>query len=305
MSVRRLLEFVIVRKYDYQLLPYVVESFAKNLPERGREYAFRGTRAILQLHTMDKDHFRATGLVRLDPHILEDYQKDFGTTDLDQIVAAQLAHYAAFTETPPEVTLSLICLLKMVTIHRGTMPTRDFDAQWKAFDDFVFGRLGAYAGSMRLVALFYFAGKLDGWIRTHRNSNSEAAVDALSRCAWDFYLATVVPQRVLAESPEEKIVPLCHFCSRDQELASVLSLSLLQMLTVRSDGGLRPYFTIDLDRIRAAVGANADVWLTHADERAMHFIESREAGQIKRIEWNKVDSLLAEVTEEFHSEIGR
>ena len=302
-GVRLLLDWLIIRKYDYQLLPYVVESFVKNSPERGYESAFRGTKAILILHTMDRDHFVTTGSIRLDPQLLEYYDRDFGTSNLDRIVEAQLEPYARFNQVPTVVTLSLICLLKMVIIHRCTMPDRSLDVQWAAFDEFVFSRLGVFAGTLRNIALLYFAGKLDRWIRPQRNSKPEAALASLSRCAWDLHLASI-PQHILAESPEQEVA-LCHLCTRDRELASVLSVMPLQMLTVRADGSFKPYLVTNLDLIQWAIGDESLVSLARADERAARFLEDRRCGRVRRIEHTQVDSLLSEATDEFRREMNQ
>jgi|ERR1700681_117980 len=296
-GVRTLLETLIVRKYDYQLMPYMIESFAKKVNELTYDYALRGTRAILSLHMMDKEHFLATGSVRPDAEALSAYEARFGTTDLDRIAAGQLQGYVTPPPTPISVTIYTIVLLKVVLIRRCLMPTRSFDAQWSAFDDFFFSRLGIYSVQARTMALFYFAGKLDHWIKTQRNSDPEQALDLLTNSAWDLYLGSL-PQHVLAHSPESEPV-LCHFCTREAELADLLSASLIQGLRVSRTGGFAPFLSISTDLLHSAIGPGSQKSLELADERAARFLEQREAGTIRRSDETLLDEVVAELTATF------
>ena len=301
-AVRTLIGFLISRNYDYQLLPYAVESIARASGAQWSEYAFRGLRAILRLHTMNRRHFLLFGDIRPDDSILAEYEREFGTVDLDKIVSAQLEPYNITSHRHPAVDLNWMCLLKMVIIRRATFRTSGLDAQWAAFDDFIFCRLGFYAATLRFIALFYFAGKLDAWIRPQRGSNPERASGALLSCAWDLHLASI-PQHILAESPEHEAT-ISHFCTRDRALTSVLSLSLIQMIAVLSGGGFRPYLSIDVDAIRVAIGARGERSLTLADARTRHFLDRRMSGGQKIITPEESAKLLRDVLEEFRSTIG-
>ncbi len=302
-GVRTLLETLIVRKYDYQLMPYMIESFAKKVNEFTYDYARRGTRAILSLHMMDKEHFLATGSVRPDPGALSAYEVRFGTTDLDSIVTDQLQGYVNPPPTPIPVTIFTIVLLKMVLIRRCLIPTRSFDAQWSAFDDFFFSRLGIYSGQARTMALFYFSGKLDHWIKTQQNSDPEQALDLLTNSAWDLYLGSL-PQHVLAHSPESEPV-LCHFCTREAELAELLSASLIQALRVSKTGGFVPFLNISTDLLHSAIGPGSQKSLALADERAARFLKERESGTTRRIDENSLSVLVTEVKAMFRALLGR
>lgn len=301
-AVRTLLEALIVRKYDYQLMPYIIESLAKNGPDLGYEYARRGVRAILSLHTMDKAYFLATGSLRQDPEALPYYESAFGTTDLDRIVEAQLEPYMSRVETPFPVTVNLSALIEMVLIRRCRIPDRGFDAQWAAFDAFMFDRLGIFAGRLRTAAIFYFAGRLDGWIRTQKGSRPDRALDALSNCAWDLFLGNL-PEQILAHSPESE-PRLSHFCTREAELASLLSVSLIKAIRVNKDGGVLPYLSTSEDLLHSVIGRDSSKSLTLADERTGRFLDARDAGGITRIAAQDVDVLLQEQKTQFMKSIG-
>lgn len=303
-GVQTLLEAIIARGYDYQLMPYVLESFAKNRARGAYEYACRATKAILRLHMMHKEQFRATGVVRADPEALDDYESRFGTVDLDRIVEAQLEPYRGrLGETPTTVTLTLLALLKMVLIRRSVMPHRDLDAQWAAFDEFLFGRLGIYAGAIRTIALLYFSGRLDRWIPTQRNSNADSALAVLTNCAWDLFLGSL-PRQILAESSECEPL-LYHFCTRERALASVLASSLIYMLKVMRDDRFVTYFSTNEDLFHAAIGEGSAKSIKRANERVRGFLENRDAGTSVPIAAEQVRPLLADVIDEFRSSIGR
>jgi hypothetical protein len=301
-EIRRLLEALVVRKYDYQLMPYIIESLAKNGPELGYEYARRGVRAILALHMMDKAYFLATGSLREEPEALPYYEAEFGTTDRDRIVEAQLEPYIARPQTPLEVTVSLCAIIEMVLIRRCKMPTRTFDAQWAAFDAFMFDRFGFFAGRLRTVAIFYFAGRLDRWIRTQKDSRPDRALDALANCAWDLFLGNL-PEQILAHSPETE-PRLSHFCTREAELASLLSVYLIKAIRVASDGGVLPYLSTSEDLLHSVIGADSSRSTTLADQRARSFLDARDAGTVKRCEPQDLEMLLEEQKQRFLTAIG-
>lgn len=302
-AIRSLLEALVVRKYDYQLMPYIIESLAKNGPELGYEYARRGVRAILALHMMDKAYFLATGSLREDPEVLRYYEAEFGTTDRGRIVEAQLEPYMSRPQTPFAVAANLSAMIEMVLIRRCRMPTRSFDAQWAAFDAFMFDRFGIFAGRLRTVAIFYFAGRLDRWIRTQKDSRPDRALDALTNCAWDLFLGNL-PEQILAHSPESE-PRLSHFCTREAELASLLSVSLIKAIRVASDGGVLPYLSTSEDLLRSVIGAESRRSMTLADQRSRKFVDARDAGTVKRVEAQGVEMLLEEQKTEFMSSVGR
>lgn len=303
LGVRTLIETLIARKYDYQLIPYVIESFAKNSVEGGYDSALRGIRALLQFHVMDKGYFRATGDLRVDSDALSDYEIDFGTTDLDEIAAKQLEPYTIQKGLPPQVKLWLTSLVTMVLIRRVDKPEKSFDSQWSAFDDFLFNRIGLYQGSHRILALLYFSGHLDRWIRTHRNSKPEEALKALTSSAWDLFLGAL-PIHILAGCPESAPI-LSHFCTRETELASLLSMSALQGLRVMHDGRFSPIMAVHTDRLWNAIGTGADRSLKLADDRARDFLRRRDSGTNYSITDSELDALVEEVSERFLSIIGK
>ena len=302
-GIRNLIEALVTRRYDYQLMPYVLEALAKNPCERGYEYAFRGTRAILKLHTMDKEYFRATGTVRSDPDRLRDYESDFGTTDLDLIAQAQLEPYQGFSKTPLEVSLTLLAMIEMVLIQRVSKPSSGFDAKFAAFDEFLFGELGLIKGSFRNMGILCFSGKLDRWIRVQANSNTEKALALLSNCAWDLYLGNIY-QQILAESPETQPT-LCHFCTRERELAYLLSVSQLRALKVLKKGGPIPFFEVDFSFYRDAIGDGWERSLLLADRRMEGFLEQRQTGSLQTVDKDRIPAMLGRSIQKFREAIGR
>lgn len=105
--------------------------------------------------------------------------------DIDRIAEAQLQPYMWFEETPRLVKLTLIASLWMVLCRRANTSLRSFDMLFAAFDDFIFSRTGIFSGSLRQIAMFYFAGGLDRWIKVQRNSSAERAFGELTNSAME------------------------------------------------------------------------------------------------------------------------
>jgi hypothetical protein len=295
-GTKRLLEAVIARGYDHQMMPYVLECLCNNPAEEGWRFAFSVMKAILRLHMMNREAFRASGAIEIDAELLSVYRERFRTTDFDEIVEAQLAPYAEVRE-PFQVKLFLVALLAMVGIRRFTHAMKAIRHQFAAFDDFVFGRLGFVSSEIRNLALFYFGGRLDKWIRVQQNSRGSKALELLTNSAWDLALGRL-PRQLLAESPEEQ-PSISYFCTLEAELASYLGTSLTAILRVRKNGGFASIDHYDEALIFEAAGPDAEKVLMEADRRASDFLKLRSEGNVNRIDNSNIEDLLAEVTESF------
>lgn len=295
-GTKRLLESVIARGYDYQMMPYVLECLCNNSAVEGRRFAFGVMKAILRLHMMNREMFRASSVIEIDPELLSGYRERFGTTNVDEIVEAQLEPYADVRE-PFQVKLYLVVLLTMVGIRQFTHARKAIRYQYEAFDEFVFGRLGFLGSEIRNLALFYFGGKLDKWIKVQQNSRGAKALKLMTNSAWDLALGRL-PRQLLAESPEDQ-PSIAYFCTLEAELAAYLGTSLAAMLRVRRNGGFASIDYYDEDSIVDAAGPDAEKVLMEADERAAAFLKLRAEGHVSRIDGSNVDELLAEATELF------
>lgn len=295
-GTKRLLEAVIARGYDYQMLPYILECLCNNSPQIGRRFAFDAMKALLRLHMMNSETFRASGAIEIDAELLSGYKERFGTTNVDEIVEAQLAPYAAVHE-PLHVKLYLIALLTMVGIRRFTHARKAIRYQFAAFDDFIFECFGTISIEIRTLALYYFGGRLDKWIKVQQNSRGTKALELLTNSAWDLQLGRL-PRQLLAESPEKQ-PSLAYFCTLEAELASYLGSSVTTMLRVRKNGGFTSFDSYDEASIFDAAGPNAAKVLMEADERATAFLKRRSEGHVNRVDDSNVDELLAEMTASF------
>lgn len=296
-ATRRLIEAIVARRYDFQMLPYVVESFCVNSVSVGVRYAQQATKAILKLHLMNRELFLATGQIGIDPHRLEIYGDTFGTTKLDDIVDAQLEPYRVFTKAPSEVNLWLCSLMKMVLIRRIELPGKHISKQFAAFDDYMFNRLGMVSSKHRFMALFYFGGLLDKWIKVQRNSIGLRSLELLYNSAWDIYLGRL-PDQILAGSPETH-PSLTYFCTRERELATYLASSQTYMLTAMKHGGFKAFDTYDNDLIINAAGSNYAKVFVEANERMEVFLRKRAEQGTERIKFEQVDRLADEIRSDF------
>jgi hypothetical protein len=273
-GVAALLDSVIARRYGFQLLPYVVESLAINSFAEGFDNAHRALKALLSLHTMDRERFRSDRAVVSDPARLALYEEEFGTSDFDELARLQLEPYRGYETTPPVVTVNLIAFIEMVLIRKSTLATKSLEAQWEAFDSFLFGNFRAHLATLRFTALHYFAGALDRWIKVQRASAPQKAYDALENSAWDLFLGGL-PQRLLAESPSDHAT-ISHFCTRERELALYLGTSETTMIKVFSDGRYDPWVGFDFDSLARLLGQErlARV-LAQGESRAEAFFDAR------------------------------
>jgi hypothetical protein len=228
--------------------------------------------------------------------------------DLDQIAAHQLEPYRRHEHVPSAVAINHIAIMKMVLIRRVEMPRKGPAAQWAAFDEFMFEMFGVHAATLRFLALFYFAGVLDGWIRVQRGSSAQKAMAELENSAWDLFLAAL-PQQILAGSPPEH-ANLCHFCTREAELARFVGTCFvgtfqIVMLRVFADGGVHPFIAYDFSPLDQTLGhETAQRTLTAGNARLDAFLRSRAAPRTAALSEPTLLSMLENAKVAFMAAIG-
>jgi hypothetical protein len=301
-GAKRLIESLVALQYDFQFLPYNVEQFQKNDRAKAIEYASRITHAVLRLHTMDQQQFRATGRIVLDHDRLAPYERHFGTTDFDEIVASQIEPATLLASEPPAaVRLHLACLMRMVQIRKVELSRGSPQRQAAQFDDFVHHRIGAQLATMRIVALFYFGGYLDTFIRLQRGQRIAKMLGDLQNCAWDLYLASL-PIKILAECDEPK-AELYSFCTREAGLANVLGISAVRHVIVGTSA-YSPAVEIDDGALREAFPDAGTALLDEVAQRASEHLRHRVAGEVVPLSPSQVDELCVDVQSTFLKAMG-
>jgi hypothetical protein len=235
--ITRLLRFAVKKRIGYNPAFYFLEAL-RNPDDREREYARATACSILDLHTMDDDHFLATGEIRGSPDIQELYRRDYGCETFEATVKA----YAnGFVETAASPSLAdsgrgrlrYATLLGIAGIHRRRPGTNwvDIKKKCEAFDDML-GEVGAEMGLERLVAVRYFAGELDDFLPVQKGARIDRVLSRLKAAVWDLELLSM-PAIRLAQPPEFGVV-VAYPCTADHslgELARSFTIELVVALT--------------------------------------------------------------------------
>jgi hypothetical protein len=236
--VIRLLRFAVKKKMGYNPAFYFLEAL-RHANDREREFARATARSILALHTMDDDHFVATGEIRPSPEAQDIYCHDYGCKTFG---ATAEAYAEGFVETKicPALTdggrgrMRYATLLGIAAIHRQRPGTSWDDVKKKCerFDDML-GEIGAEVGLERIVAVRHFAGLLDDFLPVQKGARIERVFARLKAAVWDLELLSM-PASLLTQPPDFGVV-VAYPCTADRSLGELAKSFTLELVVALSD----------------------------------------------------------------------
>jgi hypothetical protein len=220
-AVRKFLEFMIERGYDYNPFFYYIESVARNGKAKAKECALDAAETLLRLHTMDERVFKLENRIVTDPAGLEPYAERFGVATIEEMVPLMIEAMTSDIDAEAFngwMEYSYAVLLKMVLIHLGGK--RTVEEKCELLRDFMEGELNVVAAREGAIAPYYFAGQLERFIPVKKGMSSFAdARKKLKASAWDLFLLRI-PELHLAMGDEEETL-LCYICTSERDLRAI------------------------------------------------------------------------------------
>ena len=234
--VTTLLRFAVRKRIGYNAAFYFLEAL-RNPDKREREFA-RGTAAsMLDLHTMDGDHFLATGEIRPSFEAQETYRREHGCETFAATVDAYARGFVDAANVSPTLAdrgagrLRYATLLGIADIHRRRPGTNWVDVKKKceSFDDML-GEVGGEMALERLVAVRYFAGLMDDFLPVQKGARVDRVLARVKAAVWDLELLHM-PAFLLGQPPQFGVV-IAYPCTADRTLGELAKSFTLELVIV-------------------------------------------------------------------------
>ncbi len=240
-------------------LPYLIERSSKDRLDVAGHYAWRAIMAFVALLTLDREHFRRTGLVKSDDRRLDILEERYGYRDTERLAASILARF----DLPYAIGLNYFVeiyyavLLKLVLINKFDMANEDFEARLIAFEEYMAANAEVPIARALIIGRFYLAGLNADWLRlvpVQKSMRWTTAQSVLKATAWDLYLASLSEQ--MAGWSDEPVCQTALFCTREKSLARALqSISIEAISVTASKSQIRPELGVREPELRSALGA--------------------------------------------------
>lgn len=244
---RKFFVFLTEKRWDFSLLFYYSEHFAKSGPSAEFfENATRRTEALLKLQAMDEARWLDSGEIIENPDAVEYYLENASASSMKELARNRVESFAAkshVSATRNMMRAIEVSLAKMILLRRFEMKNASALEQWSAYREFLKNELGVLMGREALLALHYFhdlAGRLLG---TQPNTRLDKALANLRSTAWDLYFLRFADQ-MFDWDGETLMLP--YPATNERELANFAKLTRIERLMSDASGNLLPVVSYDL-----------------------------------------------------------
>ncbi len=161
----------------------LLERVARSSKENAMEWGVRTCRAILAVETMDRAHYRATGISRPAAEAAEYLLGEFGTTSLEDAATKQLSAILNFKGDTFEPHYCF--LLKVPLIHAKRPKKAELNSKLAATINFINKKFGTASPIEMGIALTHYSAGFDRFIHLNRNTSFEENQARVVHAAWD------------------------------------------------------------------------------------------------------------------------
>jgi len=232
----------------FNLIERFVQSANKVVAE---DMAFRTARAILDVETMDREYFLATGTIRAASDAAQILLSQTGSSDFDA-VARQAVNDTTRLKSD-ELEAHYAFLLKTALIGARKQSPKDLLDNVVELISFTENRFGIVGPLEFGVALLHFARLLRKFVTIGGGMTFEQVTSRIQHASWDMaYLRT--PTMFLKTSTVDRAT-FPFIITSDQDAASILRIAEFQMLLVTPER-TSPFISVDTKTIRSRFGRN-------------------------------------------------
>lgn len=195
--------------------------YSENLPKQNDSNAeiFRDYgRTILAVRTLDRDFFRQSRVVRIDPERLAEAHDEYGSQDLDYIATSVLEKMQGVTrgDFADEMYAALLKLQLVKDVCGG-----DVDAAFREMFWFLLEHMNLVVARVLLLAMTYFCGDpyVDGFLPYKREMKPDRVRAKTRSSAWDLAFLSA-PDLALAAGDDLEST-WCYIVTGDNRLAEI------------------------------------------------------------------------------------
>ncbi|ANB01187.1 hypothetical protein ECTOBSL9_0243 [Ectothiorhodospira sp. BSL-9] len=255
------LRFVTEKGWDFSPMFYYMEHFAKAAQHDFLPNAIRRTEALLRLHSMNEEHFLATGEVIPNPEAVAHYTSEVGAKTLQEVAEHRVTSFANNYERQAlagMIEATQIALIKMVLLHKLEQPKASPARKHEEFIRFLREDLGIMLSREAHLALHYFCDRAGKLLGIQSNTTVEKALCIVRSTAWDMFLLRF-PEMLFSESPSELCI--AYVATHEKRLQELARLFTIERIHSNGSSGFAPQVSYDLSGIPAEVVAEIPRYL--------------------------------------------
>lgn len=226
----------------------LLERFPRSSDQlKAEKMAYRTARAILDIETMDRSYYLATGVLRPAADAGSILRSQTGSDDFDAIAKQAVADTARLAHD--QVDDFYVFLLKVALISARRPKPRDLVEKIDELIDFVEHR-SKLAGPIEFAtAMLQFTGALGKFVTISASMPFDAVDERVTHAAWDLaYMRT--PQMMLSTSTPQR-TNLAFVLTGDRDAARIIRLAEFRMLLITGARSL-PFADADFGSVRAS-----------------------------------------------------
>ncbi|WP_155988715.1 hypothetical protein [Thioalkalivibrio sp. ALE17] len=249
------LRFVTEKGWDFSPMFYYMEHLAKSSQGDFLPNAIRRTEALLRLHSMNEDHFFATGEVIPNPEAVAHYTSEAGAKTLREVAEQRVTSFANDYERQALagiIEATQIALIKMVLLHKFEQPKASPAKKHEEFIRFLREDLGIMLAREAHLALHYFCDRTGKLLGIQANTSVKKALGTVRSTAWDMFLLRF-PEMLFSETPAELCI--AYVATHEKRLQELARLFTIERIHSNSSSGFAPQVSYDLSSIPAEVVA--------------------------------------------------
>ncbi len=264
----------------------LIERFPRSADQiKAETMAYRTARSILEIETMDRSYYLATGLLRPSADVSEILRSQSGSDDFEAIARRAVADTARLAHGQVKDFYAFLLKIALISALRGK--PRALVEKIDELVEFVERRFWL-AGPLEVAAaMLQFTGGLGKFATISATMSFEAVKERITRAAWDLaYMRT--PQMMLSTSTPRR-TNLAFVLTGDRDAARIIRLAEFRMILV-TQGRSLPFVDADFASVREAF-PHKDIF-DQAFSRLKAFFDRRRRSRPIRPD---TDALIAEL----------
>ena len=252
-NVRSMLQYFASRNYLYSPLFYYFEALSKG----STEVHIRGAFSLyVRLVCLNRQLMTDTGEFSFDDSRFNALKSSLNVSNFEEMVSYFIQFCRDFNKLTQEqsilVELTYCVLIKMIMIQKSN-PKMQLKSKVNQLAEFLSNTIKTQLSYEFILAICYFLGHFDRFVRVQKTMKFEVAKRHLLACSWDMLLLRQPELYLLFDNPDFDVIS--GICTNDKALKDISRFYRLSHAVKFYDVGIfLPTHELDVDYLVGIVG---------------------------------------------------